>query len=284
MPKDIKKVLILGSSGQIGSHLVKFCVDKGISVVEYDISRSPDEDLRQFSPKLSQLVKDVDFIFFLAFDVGGSRYLEKYQNTFDFVDNNMKIMTNTFNVLRDSRQPFIFASSQMSNMTNSPYGVLKLLGEHTTRILGGLTVHFWNVYGYEKDNDKSHVITDFVRMANLAGEIRMRTNGAEERDFLYADDACSALMTLATNFERIDFEEKLHITSFTWSSILEVAQIVSEKTGARVIPSSSLDIVQNSQKNMADKFILNYWSPSVNLRDGIDKIIGFILEENHVRG
>ena len=45
-----------------------------------------------------------DFIFFLAFDVGGSRYLKKYQNTFDFISNNMRIMENTFSILKKERK------------------------------------------------------------------------------------------------------------------------------------------------------------------------------------
>ena len=35
----------------------------------------------------------------------------------------------------------------MSNMTHSPYGILKSIGETYTRALKGLIVKFWNVYG-----------------------------------------------------------------------------------------------------------------------------------------
>ena len=53
----------------------------------------------------------------------------------------------------------------MSNMSYSPYGLLKNIGEKYTEILGGLVVKFLNVYGIEKDLKKSHVITDFILMS-----------------------------------------------------------------------------------------------------------------------
>ena len=71
----------------------------------------------------------------------------------------------------------------MSNMSYSPYGVLKNVGELYTKSLGGKIVHFWNVYG-EKDHDK-HVITDFIRKGFETGVIDMLTDGTEEREFLY---------------------------------------------------------------------------------------------------
>ena len=57
-------------------------------------------------------------------------------------------MAQTFGFLEKYKKPFVFASSQMSNMSYSPYGVLKRVGELYTRSLKGLTVKFWNVYGY----------------------------------------------------------------------------------------------------------------------------------------
>ena len=59
-------------------------------------------------------------------------------------------MENTFSLIKKIQKTFLFASSQMSNMIYSPYGLLKILRKYS-EILGGLTVKFWNVYGIEKD-------------------------------------------------------------------------------------------------------------------------------------
>jgi len=91
------KYLVLGSSGQIGRHLVSYLTKSGHTVSEFDIVRKTSEDLRiADNEELIKCMKDSDFVFFLAFDVGGSKYLKKYQNTFSFIQNNIEIMSNTF--------------------------------------------------------------------------------------------------------------------------------------------------------------------------------------------
>jgi len=99
----------------------------------------------------------------LVFDEGVSRYLNKYQNTFEFINNNSRLMVNTFNYLSKYKKRFVFASSQMSNMTFSSYGLLKNLGDSCTKSLYGLIVKLWNVYGIERNIEKARFITDFIR-------------------------------------------------------------------------------------------------------------------------
>ena len=123
---ETKRILILGSSGQIGAYLTEYFKKKDYDVREFDIVNGEDQDIRKFeSPNLHSAISTADFIFFLAFDVGGSRYLKKYQHTFDFIHNNSRIMVNAFDYIKRYEKPFVFASSQMSNMGHSPYGVLK---------------------------------------------------------------------------------------------------------------------------------------------------------------
>ncbi|MHA2084099.1 MAG: SDR family oxidoreductase [Candidatus Thorarchaeota archaeon] len=267
------KILVLGSDGQVGSSLTEHLKNIGHEVIGFDIFGNPKEDLR-IKNILDGMLTNVDFVFFLAFDVGGSTYLAKYQNTYEFISNNIKIMDCTFDSLKKYGKKFIFASSQMSNMSYSPYGVLKRLGEQYTEILGGLTVKFWNVYGYEPDLNKSHVITDFILMAKNEGVIKMRTNGEEERQFLYADDCSEALSSVMDRFDDIDRSRNLHITNFSWSKIIDIAKIISTKfDSCDIQPSDKIDDVQLNKKNEADEYILEFWSPKTSLDVGISKII-----------
>jgi nucleoside-diphosphate-sugar epimerase len=126
-----KKILILGSGGQIGFHLLKFLKSKNYEVYEFDLINRKSEDLRtDNNKKFLSYIKKSHFVFFLAFDVGGSQYLKKNQNKFNFIMNNLAIMKNTFNALNKYKKNFIFATSQMSNMSYSSYGVLKKIGEN----------------------------------------------------------------------------------------------------------------------------------------------------------
>jgi len=206
--KKLKKILILGSSGQIGSALSEF-LKKNYQILYFDIVNSNKQDLRISNNKsFKKLIKKCDFVFFLAFDVGGSRYLQKYQDTFCFLDNNIKIINNVFENISKYKKKFIFASSQMSNMNFSNYGILKAIGEKYTEVLGGIIIKFWNVYGIEKDLKKSHVITDFILQAKKNKKINMLTNGKERRDFLYVDDCCRGLELIMKNYKNIKKKKK----------------------------------------------------------------------------
>ncbi len=273
------KHLILGSSGQIGFHLVSYLKSVGEEVVEFDIVESPNQDLRIYNNNmLEQAINECDFVHFLAFDIGGSLYMEKYQDTFGFIDNNIKIMDRTFDLLKKYNKPFIFASSQMSNMSYSTYGILKAIGEKYTESLNGLVVKFWNVYGYEKDEEKSHVITDFIKMAQ-SGIIKMRTTGTEVRQFLYGDDCSECLFTLSKFYKTIDRNKELHITNFKWTSIEEIAEIIQGEIECKIVPGIKEDNVQRDKRNEPNDYILNYWKPRTTLKEGIKEIINLIKKE-----
>jgi len=267
------KHLILGSSGQIGAHLVKYLQDKGEQVIEYDIKYKEWQDLREaYNPSLEAYIDTCDIVHFLAFDVGGAKYLEENQDKFNFIKNNMLIMNNTFDLIKNYNKPFIFASSQMAEMGYSSYGMLKSLGEKITHDLGGLVVKFWNVYGYETDPEKSHVITDFIKMAKSKGIIKMRTDGIESRQFLYADDACEALLTLSKEYNSLDKTKDYCITSFEWNKVYEIANILDVLSSCEVIPSDKKDKTQRNAMNEPNNYIKKYWSPKTSLEKGIMKL------------
>jgi len=267
-------ILILGSSGQIGSEIVRHLRAEGRAVLEFDIKEHPSEDLRlQDNELLKYRLSKAEFVFFLAFDVGGSKYLEVFQKTPEFISNNLRLMENTFNALRVSGKPFVFASTQMSNMSYSPYGVLKAIGEAYTRSLNGLIVKFWNTYGIEADDDKAHVITDFIRSAAASRKILMRTDGMEERQFLHAEDCSRCLLTLKDNYATIPRSEELHVTTFKWTRIIDIADTVAKAfPGTQVIPGKATDLVQNGVKNEPSESILKYWQPRIEVDEGIRKV------------
>ena len=281
------KITILGSSGQIGAYLTEYLRGKEHEVTEFDIARHHGEDLTQIpNLNLDRAIKNADFVFFLAFDVGGSRYLKKYQHTFKFIDNNTRMMAQTFGLLEKYNKRFVFASSQMSNMSYSPYGVMKRVGELYTTTLKGLTVKFWNVYGIEKDHDKAHVITDFIRRGFEEGEFEMMTDGTEERQFLYAEDCCEALETVMENYTDFKPEDPLHITSFNATSIKQIASIITGQFNiigktVNIKPGFAKDSVQMDKRNEANTYISGWWLPKTNIQDGIAKVFNEMKKEYH---
>ena len=288
-----KRVTILGSSGQIGAYLTEYLQrEDKYDVREFDIVNGEHQDLTIIpNQELHRVIMTSDFVFFLAFDVGGSRYLKKYQHTFDFVNNNSRILTSVFDLLGRYKVPFVFASSQMSNMSHSPYGVLKRVGELYTQTLKGLVVKFWNVYGIEKDMEKAHVITDFIRKGFEEGSFEMLTDGTEERQFLYAEDCCEALETIMEHYSDFKPTDPLHVTSFNSTSIKDVANMIQGQfnlLGADVDPKYmdvsinpglARDSVQMDKRNEADNYILGWWTPTTTLDKGIAKVFAEMKKE-----
>jgi len=278
----MKKILILGSEGQIGSHLKKFLIQKKYKVIEFDIILGKKFDLRTFqNQKLENEIKKSDFVFFLAFDVGGSRYLSKYQKSFNFLINNSLIMTNVFFLLHKHKKKFIFASSQMSNMDFSPYGTLKRIGEEITKSLNCIYVKFWNVYGIENNLEKSHVITDFIKMAFEKKKINMLTNGKESREFLYAEDCSNGLLIIMKKFNFFKNKKKeLHLTTGKKIKIIDIAKIIKKIFSKKNIkisikPSNKQDELQKNINNNPDMYFSKFWKKKYNIQSGIFEMIEY---------
>ena len=273
-----KRILILGSSGQVGAYLSEYLRSEGYEVLEFDIVNDPSQDMTVIpNGELEAKIYMADFVYFLAFDVGGSHYLKKYQHTFKFIDNNTRLMANAFGLIEKYNKPFIFASSQMSNMSYSPYGVMKRVGELYTKSLNGVIVKFWNVYGIEKDMEKAHVITDFIRKGFESGNIDMMTDGTEAREFLYAEDCCEALHKLMGSYDDLSSNDELHITTGNYTTILEIAEIIQRlfsNIGKEIMisPAKSKDEVQKDARNVPDPYIRKFWRSKTSVKEGITKV------------
>ena len=259
-------VLVLGSEGLVGSALCRELKNCGHNVTHWDISLSIDHDLSNIVniQKLKHVIDNVDFVFFLAYDVGGAKYISDVN--FNFINRNIMIMFNTFNLLEGKR--FIFASSTMYNM-NNVYGTLKYVGEHYTKQLGGLSVRFWNVYGREESSEKSHVIADMIHKWKMKGYIDLMTTGEEERQFLHTDDCAKALTTLMDNYEDVKLtESSVDVTNFEWIKIKDVAKFICDD-----IRVTDVKITTHDRRNEPREFILRYWKPEIQLRSAINSFL-----------
>lgn len=258
----IMKILVLGSEGIIGAALCAHLKKCGHVVIPWDIKISMDHDMSNHlnNSKLGDAIRMSDFVFFLAYDVGGAKYI--WDVDIEFINRNVMIMTNTFNLLKSKN--FIFASSTMYNMDNT-YGTLKHLGEHYTASLGCLSVRFWNVYGKEEVSQKSHVITDMIHKYKTQGYIDLLTDGEEERQFLHCDD-CARCLTVTMNSydDIIKTEKSVDITGFEWLKIKDVAAMICDdvRVGTKIMNT-------HDRLNEPRSFILKYWKPEVSLREGI---------------
>jgi nucleoside-diphosphate-sugar epimerase len=237
------RILVLGSSGVVGSALVNHLKKKKYDVVEFDLMKG--DDLRIRGSIDSILDTGIDFVYFLAFDVGGSKYP---MNSTTYISNNMKLLQYTFESLEKYKIPFIHTTSQMSNMDHNPYGPLKKIAEFYTTLLGGVNVKLWNVYGPEEIGLKSHVITDFIHQAITHGCIKMLTDGSEKRQFLHADDFADSLERIRNSYPS---GSTIDVSSGKWVTIREIADMICDT----VIPGTEVSTFQTKTNEPSSEFI-----------------------------
>lgn len=85
----------------------------------------------------------------------------------------------------------------------------------------------------------------------------MLTDGTEERQFLHCDDCAECLVALMDRYEILD--DVTDVSSFEWTSIREIADLISPK----VICG---DIVSPNIKNEPRRNVLEFWKPTISLK------------------
>ena len=266
------RILVLGSHGTCGRSVCKEFESRGHTVIPWDIKISNDHDLRIVGC-LDSILPTIDFVVFLAFDVGGAKYMS--ESSTEFIDNNLLILHNTFASIKKFGRKFIHTTSTMSNMNHIPYAVLKRLGEFYTDMLGGINIKLWNVYGREPIGIKSHVIPDLIDQAVSDSIIRLRTNGNEERMFLHADDFARGVVALFENYDTLCNKGIIDISSSEWTSIMTVAKTIQTVTKSilgkdiTIIPTSSGEDTHTKRNEPNLTIISQYWKPTISLEHGI---------------
>lgn len=259
--------LVLGGDGFIGKFLVNHLVARGNYVESIDSKSDAAQDLRVL--KISNLT-EFDACFFLAWNVGGSKFLTEPSTWQAQFADNVALIHNIFPQLIRTSIPFLFVSSQLAGADESPYSLTKKLAEkYCATIINCIVARQWNVYGsIEKFDIKSHVISDIVVQAIRTGEIQLITDGNEKRKFVHLEDTCRAYLQMIEG--KNEKNGKIYdVSSEKYVSILEVAEIVSKLTGAKIFRG------QISGKTPAVSEYPTYpgWNSIITLEDGIRNLI-----------
>lgn len=256
------RTLVIGSDGFVGRPFCEYLATQNQQVIRFDIKRGPHEDARTMKLPLEA----ADCVYFLAWDVGGAKYLYRDETQFRQLDWNLRLLLNVMPQLQKSGTPFLFVSSQLAEEYDTVYGVTKRLGEVWTHLLKGVCVRLWNVYGpLEPESERSHVIADFVWQAVKRGEIRMLTTGEERRQFIHVDDVCRGFhMAMQAGLTGV-----YDVSSFEWVTVREVAEIIARAANARVIPGQR----KGSTPITPMQGRVPGWLPRVSLEEGLFRMV-----------
>lgn len=256
------KNLVIGSEGFVGKSLCHYLESLNEEVIHFDIKRNINEDAREFQFDF----KNFDRIYFLAWEVGGAKYLYRNDTQLQQIDWNIRLLMNIMDQLNGESIPFIFISSQLAEHCDTVYGVTKRLGEIWTSLLNGVKVRLWNVYGIpEPINERSHVISDFVYQALTKHKISMLTTGEEYRQFIHISDACNAFHMAISNRLTSIYD----VTSFEWVKIIDIANIIAKYTGAEI----EIGEKQGNTQFTPIKGKIPNWNPTISIDEGLYNLI-----------
>ena len=269
-------VLVLGSNGLIGSVLTKRLQKKGYNTL--NILSRHHRDLRIHNALDIFNDINVSFIYFLAYEVGGAKFLQTPQNQDIILHSNIEIMKTVFDWALKRQIRFAFASSSLS-ADNSSYGFVKRIGENITLSnpqLGRL-FRLWNAYGFEYPSPKSHVIPDIISQCILYNKFTGLTTGEELRQFTHVNDVCDALIAIFEHFNETDLITD--ISDGKWVSLIDVSHAVSE-----IIPDCNITFSGKKAKyqkrhepNLSHKFHKQIWYPKLSLKEGCKHIYDEML-------
>jgi UDP-glucose 4-epimerase len=296
----MKKAVVTGGAGFIGSHLVDKLIKMGISVsIIDDLSSGKIENINQNADlwkkdlatvdidALTKYMQGVDCVFHCA---AKARVQPSIENPLPFnkanVDGTLKtlIASNKSGVKK-----FIYsASSSCYGDTKilptpenapidplSPYALQKHIGEEYCRLFSKLyeldtvCLRYFNIYGERMPSDGSAyslVLSVWERQYKNNEPLNITNNGNQRRDFTHVDDVVEANIIAATNNKKFN-GESFNIGTGKSLSINEVADMIGRE---KIYGEKRIEPFETLADNK--KAILKLgWKPKRNFKKFIER-------------
>ena len=307
----MKKILITGATGFVGSHLTELCVAKGFEVVAFD-RYNPNYNLGWLEK--SQYKDDINFVF------GDIRDYDSVLKTmkgckivfhlaaligipYSYLSPQAYLKTNvegTYNVLESSKhldieQTIITSTSEVYGTAQylpidekhpisaqSPYSASKISADqlaisyYNSFQLPIKIIRPFNVYGPRQSSRA--VIPSIINQAlNNKKEIKLG-NVEPTRDFTYVTDTCNAFLDILKikNF----FGDTINVGSNNEYSIEDIAEKILSKLNSKVKIKKEKQRVRSTKSEVLrlvcdnSKIIKHsQWKPKIKIEQGLDLTI-----------
>ena len=294
----MKKAIITGGAGFIGSHLVDALVNLGIQVsIIDDFSTGKVENVNKKAycwkqdiskvdiNELTDFMKGVDTVFHLA---ALARVQPSIEQPLPYHDANV---TGTHNLLvaasRAGVDKFIFSSSSSvygnastptseSHPKNpiSPYALHKLIGEQYCKLFSTLydidtvSLRYFNVYGDRMNLEGAYrlAIPIFASQIKEGKPCSINNDGKQRRDFTYVGDVVDANIICASNKKRFS-GDVFNIGNGNNTSVNELVDMLGGERGKGIKVVEPFETLADNAKALLDLD----WDPKGNLENWIKK-------------
>jgi len=310
----MKKILITGATGFVGSHLAELCVEKGYEVVAFDRynpnysygwlekSKYKDDinfifgDIRDYDSVLKAM-KGCKIVFHLAALIG---------IPYSYISPQAYIKTNvegTYNILESSKhlnteQTIITSTSEVYGTAKyvpidekhplsaqSPYSASKIAADQ-------LAMSYWNsfqlpikiirpfnIYG-PRQSSRAVIPSIIIQTLNNKNEIKLG-NIYPSRDFTFVTDTCDAFLAILKM--KKSFGNILNVGSNKEYTIEKIAKKIFKKLNSKVKIKKEKHRERTQKSEVArlvcdnTQFIKHTnWKPKINIEEGLDKTINWL--------
>ena len=312
----MKKILITGATGFVGSHLAELCVKKGFEVIAFDRynpnynlgwlekSKYKDDinfvfgDIRDYDSVLKTM-KGCKIVFHLAALIG---IPYSYLSPQAYLKTNVE---GTYNILESSKhldieQTIITSTSEVYGTAQyipidekhpisaqSPYSASKISADqlaisyYNSFQLPIKIIRPFNVYG-PRQSSRAVIPSVIIQALNNKKEIKLG-NVETSRDFTYVTDTCNAFLDILKikNF----FGNTLNVGSNNEYTINDIAKKILEKLNSKANIKKEPQRTRSSKSEVVRLVCDNskilkttQWKPMIKIEKGLDMTINWFKE------
>jgi UDP-glucuronate decarboxylase len=312
----MKRILVTGGAGFLGSHLCDKLLGGGDDVVCVDNFFSGSKDnIRHLSHHpffelirhdvIHPLFIEVDQIFHLACPASPIHY---QQNPIKTVKTNVMGTINMLGLAKRIKATILLSSSsevygdaQVHPQNEAYWGHVNPIGlrscydegkrvaetlmmdYHRQNSVDIRIVRIFNTYGPRMAVDDGRVVSNFIVQALKGENLTVYGEGSQTRSFCYVSDLIDALVRM---MNATDFSGPLNIGNPGEFTVLELAEKILQLTGSRsqivFRPLPSDDPARRCPDVTLAKDKLA-WQPRVDLEEGLLKTIAYFRENLGIR-
>ncbi len=306
----MKRVLVTGGAGFIGSHLCERLLNEGNEVICLDnlFSSSKDKIIPFMqNPRFEFVRQDVTFPYYAEVDeiynLACPASPVHYQvNPIKTIKTSVMGAINMLGLAKRVNAKVLQASTsevygdpEVHPQTEEYWGHVNPIGirscyDEGKRCAESLFVNYnlqnkvkikiiriFNTYGPRMELNDGRVVSNFIIQALKGEDITIYGDGKQSRSFQYVDDLVEGMIRMMETPD--DFTGPVNIGNPIEFTMLELAEQVLELTGSKskivYLPLPQDDPTQRQPNIDLAREKLNNWEPKVHLKEGLQKTIAY---------
>ena len=306
----MKRILVTGGAGFVGSHLCEYLLNQGNEVVCLDnyFTGKKEKIVHLLDNRYFELVRhdvtmpyfiEVDEIYNLACPASPVHY---QYNPIKTIKTSVMGAINMLGLAKRVKAKILQASTsevygdpEIHPQTEDYWGNVNPIGirscydegkrcaeslftnYHSQNGVKIKIIRIFNTYGPKMEPDDGRVVSNFIVQALQNQNITIFGNGLQTRSFQYVSDLVEGMVRMMGTSD--DFTGPVNIGNPGEFTMLELAENIIDLTGSKskliYLPLPADDPTQRKPDITLAKEKLDNWEPKITLREGLTKTIDY---------